>query len=598
MSELPESTGPIVGIDLGTTNSVVAAIVGGKPKVFPIDGQPTMPSVVGVTAEGKLVTGVTAYNQLAAFPDRTIASIKRKMGSMDPVAVGEQSYTSPEISAMVLRRLREVASSAMGRDVDQAVITVPAFFDEPQRQATRQAGELAGWRVRRIINEPTAATLVYHAGTEDQKHIAVYDFGGGTFDVSIVRMEAGVTEVLASQGDTQLGGDDIDHVMLDRMAETFQETHGIDFRKNPQAKFRVLQACERAKRKLSEAETVTIAEEFIEEKDGEALHLNASISREEFNEWVEPLIDRTIECFATALRDASMSIQRIDDIVLVGGSTRIPLVAQRLREEFATEPSRSVDPDLAVAFGAAVQAAKLEGQDVGAVLVDVATHTLGIKAMSGMSFDGPEFRFVPILRRGTPLPARYEEAFSKNHDEQKKAIIEVLQGEHPDPDRNVAIGEFDLDLRGTDSSHRKIVVRFELTLDGVLQVNAMQPASGTTKALTIDNPLTQFAAEDRDAARQRLESMFVPSDEQPDADSSTQHDATSAANLVDMIAEQHPKTAKLLQRADSLRSKMNDEDAGELESLRQSIAAAIESGDSGEIKDLTADLDDLLFYVQ
>ncbi|MGN6545706.1 MAG: Hsp70 family protein, partial [Aureliella sp.] len=245
------SNDPIVGIDLGTTNSVVAAIVDGKPVVLEEDGEKLLPSIVGFNAQGQLITGVVARNQLAAFPDRTIASIKRRMGTMDPVQLGDESFTPPEISAMILRRLKDRASRALGRAVTRAVITVPAFFDESQRQATREAGELAGLTVERIINEPTAATLVYHAGEHDPRRIVVYDFGGGTFDVSIVRMEAGVVEVLTSKGDTHLGGDDLDQVLLDHVADQFLDEHQVDLRENASTRFRLLQSCEQAKRRLS-----------------------------------------------------------------------------------------------------------------------------------------------------------------------------------------------------------------------------------------------------------------------------------------------------------------------------------------------------------
>ncbi len=606
-------SGPIVGIDLGTTNSVVAAVIQGKPQVFKVDGQSGMPSIVGLSPDESLVTGIAARNQLAAFPDRTIASIKRKMGTMQSVSLADQQYTPPEISAMILRRLRDVASRALGCDVQRAVITVPAYFDEHQRQATRQAGELAGLRVERIINEPTAATLVYHVDKHDRKHIAVYDFGGGTFDVSVVRMEAGVIEVLASQGDTKLGGDDIDHRLLDHVAKQFQQQHGIDLRDEPQSRFRLLQACEQAKIRLSENETVTLAEEFIAEKDGQPLHLQTTITRHELHEMIEPLIDRTIDCIGKALRDASMTIHQIDDLVLVGGSTRIPLVADKLREQFMCQPSRAVDPDLAVALGAAVQAAMLQGENIGPVLVDVATHTLGIEACEGISFAGPELVFVPILHRGSALPARYEQAFSKMFDEQKSVEIEVFQGEHPDPGKNIPIGKFKLDVSGTDDSHRKIVIGFDLTLDGVLRVTAKHPGSGRTEALVIDNALTQFDAQQREQAQSRLMAMFDQygnpiGDDPTEATGELTDDARidgahlemakSKAALIEQAKARYPKTASLLARADSLGEQVQGDDANELANLREQLFSAIESDDEELVESLTGELDDLLFYVQ
>lgn len=604
---------PIVGIDLGTTNSVVAAVINGKPQVFQVDHQSWMPSIVGLSPAGTLITGLAARNQLAAFPDRTVASIKRKMGTMEPISLGDETYTPPEISAMILRRLRDVASRELGCDVQRAVITVPAYFDEHQRQATRQAGELAGLRVERIINEPTAATLVYHSDKQDRKHIVVYDLGGGTFDVSVVRLESGVIEVLASQGDTQLGGDDIDQLLLDFVADDFLKKHDIDLRKEPQAKFRLLQACEQAKIGLSEAETVVIAEEFIAEKNGQPLHVQISISREELDSMIEPLIDRTISCVSKALRDASMTIHQMDDLVLVGGSTRIPLVSSKLRGQFLREPSRAVDPDLAVALGAAVQAAMLQGQSVGPVLVDMATHTLGIIACGGMTMSGPELVNVPIIHRGSPLPARYEEAFSKMYDEQQQVDIEIVQGEHPEPNRNLLIGTLTLKLTGGDDSHRKVVVGFDLTLDGVLKVTAKQPASGRVEAMVVDNALSQFAAQEREAAQSRLQFMFDQSGEIAELDElapqSEFHDDARVDNadrspedsrqhVLEKVRERFPKTASLLERADSLGQRVKGEDAEDLETLCEQIYSALEVDDEDTVKDLTADLDDLLFYVQ
>lgn len=329
---------PVVGIDLGTTNSVVAIVIDGQPRVLDEAGEKLLPSVVGINPQGQLVTGVIAQNQLAAFPDRTVASIKRRMGCMDPVSLGDQTFTPPEISAMILRRLRDRASRAIGQPVNRAVITVPAFFDENQRQATREAAALAGLSVERIINEPTAATLVYHAGSQDRKQIAVYDFGGGTFDVSIVRMEGGVIEVLSSRGDVRLGGDDLDEVLINHVADQFQAGQGVDLRESPQARYRLWQACERAKRRLSTEETVEIVEEFIAEKNGDPLHLTATVTRGKFEELIEPFVERTIRSLDEALREAGLTIHQIDDLVLVGGSTRIPLVEERLREEFFANP--------------------------------------------------------------------------------------------------------------------------------------------------------------------------------------------------------------------------------------------------------------------
>ena len=598
-----KSDGPIVGIDLGTTNSVVAAVVNGKPQVLSEDGEQLLPSIVGLKPDGTLITGIVARNQLAAFPDRTIASIKRRMGTMEPVKLGEQSFTPPEISAMILRRLRDRATRVLGQPVTRAVITVPAFFDENQRQATREAGELAGLKVERIINEPTAATLVYHAGTHDRKHIVVYDFGGGTFDVSVVRFEEGVVEVLSSKGDTRLGGDDLDALLMNHVADEFQKEHGIDLRADLSSKYRLLLSCEDAKRKLSSLETVEIIEEFIAEKDGSPLNLKTSISRLDYEEMIMPLVDRTIRCVDEALRDARMTAAQIDDLVLVGGSTRTPLVERRLREEFRREPSRAVDPDLAVALGASVQGAMLAGQSVGPVLVDVTGHTLGIEAVSEMTFAGPKLVFCPIIHRNSALPARYEERYSKMFDEQEKVEIRVFQGEHADLAKNQEIGELTLELESGGGSRNKILVCFDLTLDGTLKVTATQPASGKSNEVFIENALSRFQADERDRAKSRLGAMFDASEELlDDADlpskSQWRNVQPSGSLADDDMAASFPDAVALLQKIESIGSQVPGDDAEEIRTLSEKLKQALADGNAIEVTNLCEEIDDILFYVQ
>ena len=599
MSENNE--GAIVGIDLGTTNSVVAAVIDGKPQVLAENGENILSSVVGIDNDGQLITGTVARNQLAAFPERTIASVKRKMGTMEKITLAEQSFTPPEISAMILRRLRDRAARALGVPVKRAVITVPAFFDENQRQATREAGELAGLQVERIINEPTASTLVYHAGSRDPKHIVVYDFGGGTFDVSVVRTEDGVIEVLSSQGDTQLGGDDIDNVLLNHVADEFAEEHQIDLRENMSTRYRLRQACEKAKCALSQDESVQITEEFIAEKQGRPLNLNTTISRNEFEEMITALVDRTIESVDKALREVSLTAHQIDDLVLVGGSTRIPLVTRRLREEFLREPSRAVDPDLAVALGAATQAAMHDGQSIGPVLVDVATHTLGIEACEGIMAFGPRTIFSPMIHRNTPLPARYEQAYSTMHDEQTVATIHVLQGEHNQIERNESIGEFKLDLE-TGGENHKIVVRFDLTLDGTLKVVATQATSGAARELTINNALSQFQSDERDKAQARLGAMFDSSaellEDEDSLASSNQWQAPVDGEQGSSVAEPFPAAVALLEQVKNIGSSVADEDAEEIRSLTSQLENALSRGATADVDVLCAELDDILFYVQ
>lgn len=596
---------PIVGIDLGTTNSVIAGVIDGKAAILSEDGEQILPSIVGLDPNGKLVTGVVARNQLAAFPDRTVTSVKRKMGSDENISLGEQSFTPQEVSAMILRRLRDRASRVLGQPVERAVITVPAFFDENQRQATREAGLLAGLKVERIINEPTAATLVYHAGSEQQKQIVVYDFGGGTFDVSVVRFESGVVEVLSSKGDTLLGGDDLDRVLLDHVAVEFYNQHKIDLRDELTTRYRLLQSCEAAKRRLSQSASTEIVEEFIAEQDGQPLNLKASISRVEFEDLIKPFVDKTLESVDAALRDAGLTVDQVDDLVLVGGSTRIPLVMRRLSEEFQMEPSRAVDPDLAVALGAATQAAMLAGESIGPVLVDITGHTLGIEVMAGFGAPGiPRLVFSPIIRRNSPLPAMFEEVYSRTYEEQERAEIHVLQGESNDVSANRSIGRFMLDLKPGANVSDRIIVRFDLTLDGILKVIATQEATGKSKELVIDNALSEFQEEDRERAVARLGAIFDSSDEiLDDADLPTQdwnsdqpsgESYSGAENL-----KKFPAATAILEQAKSMtKNELPADDLSDLKQLTRDLEKAIANDDSVRVTSLCEELDDILFYIQ
>ncbi len=600
---------PIIGIDLGTTNSVVAAIVDGQPQVLTERGKAIMPSVVGLDPAGKMLVGEAARNQLVAFPESTAASVKRQMGSMDPIKMGEQSFTPPEISAIILRRLRDRASEVLSTPVTRAVITVPAFFDENQRQATRQAGELAGLTVERIINEPTAATLVYHAGSDSPKHLVVYDFGGGTFDVSIVRVEGGVVEVLSSRGDTSLGGDDLDAALLKEIADTFYDEHEIDLRKNAATRWRLARACEAAKCRLSSEESVTIAEEFIAKKDDRPLNLEATITRRQYQELIAGMIERTIECVDEAVRESGLNKNSIDDLVLVGGSTRTPLVENRLRDEFGLEPSRAVDPDLAVALGAAVQAAMIAGETVGPVLVDVVTHTLGVEAMTGLNWLGPTMMTSPIIHRGSALPASYEQAYRAVHDEQETAEIHVLQGEHEQVDRNCSIGRFKLRLQDPSGDRSKINVRFDLSLSGTLKVTAKQFGNDKAEELTINNALHQFQAQHAQKAVGRLNQMFEGADAvsvddddrvlQWRADKPDEAVPAPQGNAADDPSDEGELAVarNVLRKAQAVVGKVSGEDAEDLADLIERLQQAISADDPQTVTELCEELDDVLFYV-
>ncbi|MDH3600375.1 MAG: Hsp70 family protein, partial [Candidatus Tectomicrobia bacterium] len=409
MSAQPD---PIVGIDLGTTNSEIAYIRDGQPVVIPDEsGDSLLPSVVGLSDDGRLLVGHTARNQWMLAPERTIKSIKRRMGEDTTVQLGDQVYTPQEISAMILRTLKARAMQVLDCEITKAVITVPAYFNDAQRQATREAGELAGMEVVRIINEPTAASLTYDPDQQELKRLLVYDLGGGTFDVSIVQVQEGVVEVLASHGDTQLGGDDFDAALAEHMMQRFEEEHGVNLRDLPAARSRLLRAAEEAKKGLSSAPYVMVQEEYIAERDGVPLHLTLEISRLEFEGLIQPLLDKTMICVGQALDDASLIPSQLDQILLVGGSTRSPIVSRLLEERLRQPAHQEIDPDLCVAMGAAVQAAMIGGLEVGPVLVDITPHSLGIRCLGFVQEQFSDTVFSRIITRNTPLPASRSEVY-------------------------------------------------------------------------------------------------------------------------------------------------------------------------------------------
>ncbi len=606
----------IVGIDLGTTNSVVAVYVNGKVQVIEEDGTSILPSVVGMTLDGRLIVGNSAKNQLAAFPDRTISSVKRRMGQAVKVTMAGQEFSPQEISAMILRRLKQRAENFLGKEVTRAVITVPAFFDENQRQATREAGQLAGLTVERIINEPTAASLVYHSNETDRRHLIVYDLGGGTFDVSIVRVESGVVEVLSSKGDTHLGGDDFDELLCKHVSDAFLTEHNIDLMGQSTTRWRLLQSCERAKCELSAKGAVRITEEFIATVDGNPINLDIEIPRHEYENLIAPLVERTISCVDDAIRDSGLSMNQLDELILVGGSTRTPLVQRRLREEFQRDPKWSVNPDLAVALGAATQAAMQDGYSVGPVLVDVATHTLGVSAASQRSYD-LELIFVPIIRRNSPLPAKYEDNFVTISSSQTIVEIQVFQGESSQLNRNRPIGSFRLEgLNSSKDSDGEILVRFELTLDGTLTVTAIERATGISKTLKINNALSQMENDDRQANTERLGNLFRDSDgfnspffesvlvdkegmqdiEDNDSFSNEEID-TPKVIRIDQAGSQSNKHMDIVERAKKARSSISGDDAEDIDRLIGLIEHAQQGEDQELLDGLHTELEDLLFYI-
>src|SRR5215213_7991880 len=617
----------IVGIDLGTTNSEVAVVEGGSPRVLPgDDGDPILPSFVGLADDGRLLVGKSARNQYPLAPDRTVKSIKRKMGQDVKVRLGDQDYRPQEISAMILRALKDRAQKALGREVKRAVVTVPAYFNDAQRQATIEAGQMAGLDVVRILNEPTAAALVYDPGQTEGLNVLVYDLGGGTFDVSIVRAEAGVVEVLASHGDTQLGGDDFDELLLTHLCDHFQTHHRIDLRANPPTRARVLRAAEAAKRQLSDHPFARVEEEFIAEKDGVPLHLSVEVSRGEYEDMIRPLIDRTMDCVQRSLDDARLTAAQIDRVVLVGGSTRTPMISDLLEARLGRPARKDINPDLCVAMGAAVQAAVIAGESVGAVLVDITPHSLGIKTLDPSAGDyffggGFEFRFAPIIKRGTPLPASRSEVFRTVSDNQPTVEIDVYQGESDDVRRNHRVGMFQIDGLARVPAGNQIVIQLDLTLDGVLKVAAREKATGLVKHVTIDNALARFERDERDAATARLEQLWRDSfPDEPEGDgeedvgpddieaevvTGLEHSGNGSVPSVPVLdagpregQREAVQARALLEKAERLRAKAAPEDQAELDRLMGALRAALEDRNWNGLGPAADALADVLFYLE
>ena len=592
----------ILGIDLGTTNSEVAVIRDGKPQVLGENGETILPAVVGLDNDGRLLVGAPAQNQELLAPERTVRSIKRRMGQDETVRLGDQEYSPQEISAIILRTLKERAEKQLGHPAQKAVITVPAFFNEPQREATRQAGELAGLEVVRIINEPTAASLAYESHPEKMERLLVYDLGGGTFDVSIVQIEQGVVEVLASHGDTHLGGDDFDQLLLDSVCDDFAKEHQVDLRKSSVARSRVLRAVEEAKKAISSEPVAKIEEEFITEKHGKPLHLDMEIFRADYEDLIEPLLSKTLVCVDESLSDAGLHAKQIDKVILVGGASRTPMVCRLLQEQLAQPVHTEVDPDLCVTIGAAIQGGLIAGIDVGPVLVDITPRTLGIKTFGELHGFHSSNCFSPVIQRNTPLPASRSELYGTMVDNQDVVRIRIYQGEDRDIQHNEKVGEFLLEGLADVQRGNEILVRFDLDLDGILKVTAVERATGHQKQLTVDNAASRFDQDNRADAQARLDAAFQSgAGSPPDTARREENVQSQTGPHTDLPAELKQTVVKaehLIVKAEQIAPDANPEDSDEIRQLIGELQAAISERSQTQIDETVAKLEDLVFYLQ
>ena len=581
----------IVGIDLGTTNSEVAWVADGQPTILTdADDAGIMPSVVGLDAKGSLLVGRAAHNQAALAPQRTVSSVKRHMGTEQPMSLGERTYTPPEISAFILRALKARAEAKLGQPVRRAVITVPAYFTDAQRQATREAGRLADLEVVRIINEPTAAALAYGGGEQAPGTVLVYDLGGGTFDVSIVRIEAQVVEVLASTGDNKLGGDDIDRLIVDCLLDHIESKLRLTVGDDPLPRARLARAAEQAKKQLSNAPLAKIEVDHLGEVDGAPVHLVYELRREALAQLMAPLLQRTLDCVDRALTDAGLLPEQLDRVLLVGGSTRIPEVHRLLTKRLGKTPEGAIDPDLCVALGAAVQAGLEMGENVHSVLVDVTPFTFGTSALGELGGLPYPHKYVPIIMRNSKLPVRRSEMFYKLYQGQTEICINVFQGDNEDALENTKIGAFTFDGLAIDNSLGEILFTYGLDLDGILHVEAVERASNKTLRVQVDNTLGRMSLPERSAAKQRVDAAWGEGGAGEAATPASAHDDASGALPAELEA--------MLARARDLLGSAAPADRREMEGLMAELRAVAEGDDAERIEVVKDKLDDLMFYVE
>ena len=562
----------VVGIDLGTTNSCIAVQEGDQTTIIAnAEGMRTTPSVVAFTKEGERLVGQLAKRQAIVNSDRTVISIKREMGTDHRVTIDDKKYTPQEISAMILQKLKRDAEDYLGEPVKQAVITVPAYFTDAQRQATKDAGTIAGLEVLRIINEPTAACLAYGENKQEEHKILVFDLGGGTFDVSILDVGEGVFEVLATAGDNRLGGDDWDNRIVDWMTAEFKKTEGVDLKNDRMAMQRLREAAEKAKVELSSMMETTISLPFITANQSGPKHLEMKLSRARFEEMTSDLIDRTITPSKRAIEDSGLKIGEIDKILLVGGSTRMPMVQKKIVDLLGKEPTKGINPDECVAAGAAIQGAILKGDHKDIVLVDVTPLSLGLETLGGV--------FTKIIERNTAIPVSKSQVFTTAANNQTQVEILVLQGERAMANDNVKLGQFVLD--GIPPAPRgipQVEVTFNIDVNGILNVSAKDKGTGKNQKITIQS--SNLSKED-------IERMKNDADSHADEDNK-KREAAEARNEADSAVFAAEKLMS------DLGDKMTADEKGKVNARIDELKHALDSGDISQMKSAKAEMEKTL----
>lgn len=562
--------GKVIGIDLGTTNSCVAVLEGGEPVVIAnAEGNRTTPSVVGFTKSGERLVGETAKRQAITNPDRTIASIKTHMGADYKVEVDGKNYTPQDISAMTLGKLKADAESYLGEKVVEAVITVPAYFTDAQKQATKDAGKIAGLEVKRIINEPTAASLAYGLDKDNGQHkILVYDLGGGTFDVSILELGDGVFEVLATSGDTKLGGDNFDKILMDFMADTFAKEHGIDLRSDKMAHQRLKEAAEKAKKELSSSQTANVNLPFITVSADGPLHMDMDITRAKFDQLTSDLVNKTIEPMQKSMKDAGVTNADIAKVILVGGSTRIPAVQDAVKRVTGKEPFKGINPDECVAVGAAIQAGVLTGEVNDVLLLDVTPLSLSIETLGGVA--------TKLIERNTTIPTKKSQVFSTAADNQTAVDIHVMQGERDMAAGNTTLGRFQ--LSGIPPAPRgipQIEVTFDIDANGIVNVSAKDMGTGKEQRITITSSTS--LSDDEIQAKVKEAEQFAEEDKK-------KKEEVEVRNRAETLVYETEKNLK------DLEANLSDEEKADILASKDELSKALEGTNLEEIKDKTEKL--------